>query len=50
MALVHTLGGKDEELMQVSGSGKGEEAADSRMFRGGVHRPLACEGELRGGN
>lgn len=48
MALVHTLEGEDEELMQVTGSGKGEEA-DSEMFRGGIHRPLACEGESRGG-
>ena len=45
MAFVVTRVGEDEELMQVTGSGKREEAADSKMLRGGIHRPFACEGE-----
>lgn len=35
MAFVVTRVGEDEELMQVTGSGKREEAADSKMLRGG---------------
>lgn len=43
-ALVVTLEGEDEELMEVTGSRDGEEVADSEMFRGWNQQawPTSC--------
>lgn len=48
MALVVTVAGEDEELTQVTRSGKREEAADSETFRAGIRRPLTCEWGVEG--
>lgn len=48
MALVITVAGEDEELMQVTSSGKREEAADPETFRAGIRRPPACEWGVEG--